>query len=365
MATYKLIQDIEAEDHILGPLSLRQFIFALITAFCLYICFILITKHVYFLLIFFVPPALFFGFFAVPFGRDQPTEVWALAKLRYLFKPRKRIWDQSGVKELVSITVPKKIERHLTNGLNQYEVASRLNALASTLDSRGWAVKNSNGLTSSSFAVAPDDPYSDRLVDLGEAPIVPEDQISAEADMLDEDNSPIAQHFSQMINQNSLNHRQELIQQMNSPTPVSVPQPAPASPSQQWFMPNVQQSAPTTITATDVSAQNATPDETALAEQIKAQRNAQQAYFGNLRTLQPAGSQPTVQAPNQPQPQTAPTSPVQVDNQASQTTTVHHDPAIISLASNNDFTVDTIAREAKRAKDSGLGDNDEVVIPLH
>jgi hypothetical protein len=107
MATYKLIQDIEAEDHILGPLSLRQFIFALITVFCLYICFILISKHVYLLLIFFLPPALFFGFFAVPFGRDQPTEVWALAKLRYLFKPRQRIWDQSGMKELVSITVPK------------------------------------------------------------------------------------------------------------------------------------------------------------------------------------------------------------------------------------------------------------------
>jgi hypothetical protein len=33
MATYKVIQDIEAEDKLVGPLSLKQFIFALIAIF--------------------------------------------------------------------------------------------------------------------------------------------------------------------------------------------------------------------------------------------------------------------------------------------------------------------------------------------
>ena len=88
MATYKVIQDIEAEDKILGPLTLRQFIFALIAIFLFYICFILVTKACISLVLIFLPPALFFGFFALPFGRDQPTEIWALAKLRYWFKPR-------------------------------------------------------------------------------------------------------------------------------------------------------------------------------------------------------------------------------------------------------------------------------------
>src|SRR5580658_8123021 len=107
MAIYKVLQDIEAEDKILGPLTLRQFIFGLITAFLLYICFICIAKGAPYLLVIFLPPALLAGFFAYPFGRDQPTEVWAVAKLRFLFKPRRRMWDQSGVKELVTITVPK------------------------------------------------------------------------------------------------------------------------------------------------------------------------------------------------------------------------------------------------------------------
>ena len=105
MATYKLIQNIEADDHILGPLSFRQFVFALIAVFMGYLCFLVVTKNVPFLLVITAPPALFFGFFALPFGRDQPTEVWFLAKLRFWFKPRKRLWDQTGIKELVTINV--------------------------------------------------------------------------------------------------------------------------------------------------------------------------------------------------------------------------------------------------------------------
>src|SRR5487761_1861732 len=115
MATYKVIQDIEAEDKLLGPLTLKQFIYAGITTVCLYICFLSLSKHVPFLLVFFLPVALASGFFAWPWSLNQPTEVWALAQIRFLLKPRKRIWDQSGTKELVTITAPKKVEKHYSN----------------------------------------------------------------------------------------------------------------------------------------------------------------------------------------------------------------------------------------------------------
>ena len=88
MATYKVIQDVEAEDKLVGPLSLRQFIYAAIAAFLLYLSFFAIAKGVPFLLLFFVPPALFTGFLAVPWHSDQPTEVWALAKLRFIVRSR-------------------------------------------------------------------------------------------------------------------------------------------------------------------------------------------------------------------------------------------------------------------------------------
>ncbi|HSX43632.1 MAG TPA: PrgI family protein, partial [Candidatus Saccharimonadales bacterium] len=144
MATYKVIQDVEAEDKLVGPLTLRQFIYAGIAGLSLYLGFLAVSKHAGFMLAIFVPIAGVSGFFAFPWNRDQPTEIWALAKLRFLIKPRKRVWDQSGAKDLVTVTAPKVVEHHLTNGLSENEVRSRLSALANTIDSRGWAVKNVN-----------------------------------------------------------------------------------------------------------------------------------------------------------------------------------------------------------------------------
>src|SRR5690242_6635109 len=109
MSTYKVIQDVEAEDKLLGPLTLRQFIYAGICAISLYLTYFVVAKGAAFLAAVFLPVAVVTGFFAWPWGADQSTEVWALAKIRFLLKPRRRIWDQSGVKELVTVTAPKQV----------------------------------------------------------------------------------------------------------------------------------------------------------------------------------------------------------------------------------------------------------------
>src|SRR5579883_2744553 len=142
MAGYKVIQDIEAEDKLVGPLSLRQFIYAAIAVLLGYLSIVALTHGLSLLLIILVPPMLFTGFFAIPWRGEQPTEVWALAKLQLHLKARRRLGDQSGVKNLVAVTAPKRLEKRYTNGLTQPEVENRLNALASTLDTRGWATKN-------------------------------------------------------------------------------------------------------------------------------------------------------------------------------------------------------------------------------
>lgn len=342
------MQDIEAEDHILGPLTLRQFIFALVAVFLFYINFVIVTKGAAFLLIVFLPPALFCGFFALPFGRDQPTEVWALAKLRFWFRPRQRVWSQDGVKELVTITVPKKVEPILTDGLSQREVKSRLEALASTIDTRGWAVKNvtSNTYTSPLFGGG----TSDRLLDIGNAPPdVPTYEVRPGDDMLDSNTSPIAQQFDAMISQSNEAHRQQLISQMNSPTPSPAaaapaqPRPAADQPAPDyWFMgPGGGTNAPTTIEAPQAASIPAA-DEAALTAELKSHSTAKPTPYGHLRTVQPLGSQPA--APPAPQ---APAAPPPTD------------PALLSLATNDDLDVATLAREAKKAK----GD-DEVTISL-
>jgi hypothetical protein len=360
MATYKVIQDIEAEDHILGPLSLRQFVYGIISVLFLYVCYLVIHKHVAFLLPLFLLPALFFGFFAWPWGQDQPTEVWALAKIRFLFKPRRRIWDQSGVKELVTITAPKQVEEHLTNGLSQNEVQSRLNALASTIDSRGWAIKNVNLNLYSQPPVLGRSTVSDRLIDPSTIPQeVPNYDVQASDDILDEHNNPIAQQFDQMIQTQAQAHRQQLVSQLNappgSPAPATMPTPQnywfleqPVQPPQLAKDQSVFTKAQVVMPGSDDTDQTdltpkPTADEAALAEQLKAQSAKPEAYYGHMRTVQPIDARhPAAPAP-------APMTPAP-------------DPAKINLARRDDLNVATIARIANKQDEPP---EDEVVISLH
>lgn len=82
MATYKVLQDIEAEDKLLGPLTLKQFVFAIIAIGFSVIAFFMAQVNI----ILGVPwliPILFFGFMAAPIGRDQPNDVWLAARIRF------------------------------------------------------------------------------------------------------------------------------------------------------------------------------------------------------------------------------------------------------------------------------------------
>lgn len=228
MATYKVIQDIEADDKLVGPFGIRQFIYLMIVAVSLYIAY-RIGSVAWYLALPLLPHMLFFSLLALPFGGEQPTETWLLAKIRFAIKPHKRVWNQSGIKELVTITVPKKIEKHLTKEMSQTEVKSRLQALANTIDSHGWAIKHVdvNLFTHPSLAMAGQAPSPDRLIDLGTTQQqVPTSDVTAQDDMLDERNNPTAQKLNQMISQSSKARRDKLVSQMKSqgrPDPTKVP----------------------------------------------------------------------------------------------------------------------------------------------
>ncbi len=330
MATYKVIQDIEAEDKLVGPFSLRQFVYAIITLASLFLGFKLATVQWY-LAFPFIPPAVLFGFLAAPFGHDQPSEVWLLAKIRFSLKPRKRIWDQTGVQELVTITVPKKFDRHLTNGLSQTEVKSRLSALANTIDSRGWVVKNIDANVYEQPSYLGSRNASDRLIDPSSLPQeVPGYGNVAVNDVLDENTSPTAQNFQAMMTAATQVHKQQLMQNIQDsggtpPDPIS-------GVSNPWF------SQPTTVV-----------DDSVTSQQLKESRSHKNTSFTNMRKLQPLGSKMKQKK----------------DAAASDKPMAHvADPAIIELANNDDLNVATIARQANKSAGS-LNNADEVVISLH
>lgn len=374
MATYKVIQDVEAEDKILGPLTLRQFIYAGITVILLYLSYLVASKGLLIIMPVFFLPAVVFGFFAFPWGRDQPTEVWALAKIRFLFKPRRRIWDQSGAKQLVTITAPKIVQEAYFNQISQTEVKSRLRALADTIDSRGWAIKTAsvpNTFGTQSPAPGQVNGSSDRLLNISAAPAQPTitSDVQAADDIMDEQANPLAQKVDSMISASAQAHRQKLIDELNAPPPTTPKAP----PADYWFLnqPSQPANAPrgsvtfgtqvvepgTTQDGTQVT-QTVTPavDEAAIVHELEEHKEEgpNSSYYGHLKTIQPLSvqrqqaTQKAAQAPVQPLPP-LPTPPVTPTQQA----------AILQLARNDDLNVATIAREANK------NDDGEVVIQLH
>ena len=346
MATYKVIQDIEAEDKLVGPFSLRQFIYGLIVLACLFVAYQLARVQPL-LAIPLLPPAVLFGFLAAPFGHDQSSEVWLLAKIRFALKPRRRIWDQAGVLDLVTVTAPKKVETHVGDGLNPYEVKSRLSALANTLDSRGWAVKNVNinMYGQPSYLAGYDN--SDRLINPDTMPQnVPADPAAQYDDVLDEQTSFTAQHFQDMMNASTQAHKQQLVQQMQGSTAAATGQTAQV-PTNDWFTGH-QYARPA---APIVADQPLTTEEKQVLDKAHKNRGRTDPALSHMRSLKPKRTK-------------AHNGGKKAAKQADKPVTPPPDPAIIQLANNDDLNVATIARQANLARPEANSSSDEVVISL-
>lgn len=372
MAVYKIPQDVEADDKFIGPLSFKQFIYIGIAVVASYLLFLSLTKGFWPAFIFLSPFIIAGGFLGFPWGRDQPTEIWLAARIRFFIKPRVRIWNQSGVKELVTITVPKKIEKSYTNGLSQNEVNSRLSGLATLLDSRGWAIKNISG---SAYTNSRQPQSDDRLLDFDAVPIQVVDNV-ADADILDETVSNTALHFDQMIKSSEDKHRQDILGKLQTAREVpQVQAPVPTQQADFKFLHNQHDNAQssgqqaladplpvfTTFQAPavvnpyvnvpspqPVQATAPSLDEEALLQKIHKQQSESTLSYGHLKNIDPIGDMSS-HATHHTKPDPSVTAPV--------------DPAIINLANNDDLNVATLARQANK-KHKSLDDG-EVVISLH
>ena len=304
MSVYKVPQDVEAEDKLLGPFSFRQFVFLIIAVIGIAIAYGLSTILLP-LAIIPVPIVLFFGALALPLKKDQPMEVYLAAVISFMLKPKKRLWQPDGIERLVEVIAPKVEEKTYGNNYDQAEVQRRLSYLANLVDSQGWSIRGVNN------------PNSSMRADLF-------NEGQAANDILDE-NSTTAQNINHLINQSDVRRRQEVIQKMQTgqsatPPPAQPPQPsqpdnpAPVTPLQMNPYPTMRQSI-----LNPISRQSATSTST----------------------------------PIQTQPTTTPQSSV---NEVS--------PAIIELANNHDLSIETIAREANRIQQENKLSDEEVVISL-
>ena len=143
MAQYKVPQDVEAEDKLIGPFGFRQFVYLLIAG-ALIATAVGLFQIFPFLAIIPVPFIIFFLVLALPLKKDQPMETYLAAVLNYYFKPRRRVWIPGQRDTTVEITAPKKAERSLTRDISGEEAGRRLSFLANVIDTEGNSIHNSN-----------------------------------------------------------------------------------------------------------------------------------------------------------------------------------------------------------------------------
>lgn len=322
MATYKVPQDVEAEDKLLGPFSFKQFIFLIIAIMGIVIGYGLGQLFIP-LAILPLPIVVLFGALALPLKKDQPMEVYLAAVLSFYLKPRRRLWKADGVQSLVEIVAPKVVEERRTNGLSEIEAEERLSYLANLVDSRGWAVRG---------------------VGVPQADNTMRDDVFFEAqqteDILD-DTSIVTHTFDSMIDKADAKRRQDAIQLMNRPA-ASAQIPAAPDPYAALTppLPQVQTQAPAAAAAAS-TPQVSVPDP----------RVSFNPYPTSMRqsVISPSSAQPPQQPASEP-PAATSKEPVS--------------PGIMNLANNSDLSIETLAHEAKRIREKEEKPDGEVVISL-
>ena len=342
MSVYKVPQDVEAEDKLLGPFSFRQFIFLIVAVVSLGAAYIL-ARILLPLGLIPVPIALFFGALALPLRKDQPMEVYLAAVISFMLKPKKRLWQPDGIEYLVEVTAPKTEETTRRNNYDQEEIQRRLSYLANLVDSRGWSIRGVND---------PDSPMQADLYNEAQTAFDPLDEAGA-----------TAQNITNLINQSDARRRQAMIQTMSAAQQVAPDNPQSAS--------STDNSQSNQSSGSNSSASNTQPDQTSVLDDsasVDQQSDIEQAIASSMK----AGPYPTMRQSTLIPLDEIPTQPVTeappVPDTTPQTSLDSVSPAIMDLANNHsDFSIQTIQRVANEIeqKEKAKKMEDEVVISLH
>lgn len=315
MATYKVPQDVEADDKLIGPFSFRQFVYLIIVAMAIAAAWGLSRVFIG-LAIIPLPIVIFFGALALPLRKDQPMEIYLAAIVSFYLKPRQRLWDPEGVETLIEIAAPKTVEAQRTKDLSQTEAEQRLSYLANIVDSQGWAIRGVAGANGTAM-------NNDILLEAQGA-----------EDVLDT-NTSIAHTFDQMMLQSTEKMREEARQRMMQATMPQAPAPT---------------AAPATPPPVPV------PEAPVVAPHYDPYPSIHQAVIQPLDDV----AHQTIEA----QPVTQPAVPQPVQENKPSTSDSVPTADIINLANNPDLSIETIAHEANRLKKKAAEESEEVVISL-
>lgn len=323
MAQYKVPQDVEAEDKLLGPFTFRQFIYLIVAAGSAALAYALF--QIFPLLgILPIPLFIFFSVLALPLKKDQPMETYLAAIVSFYLKPRKRIWTPGEEESTIEITAPKKTEKPRARNITEEEAGHRLSFLADLVDTEGQSIRNVD--------TAVRDEY------IAEANAIP--------DIMDIGTSRT--NLNQMINREEEDRKKEAIEQLRQAMSrnTNLEQGNINPVHEQTIAPPTKPSTPTLPNLTPTPPINT-------AEKV----------------MYAAPTPPPSAAPPQPTP--APQGPklitdspvvVQPDLSHQNKPSATKKAALKNLAANKDYSIETLAKEAKRLEKQK---DNEVYISLH
>lgn len=342
MAVYKVPQDVEAEDKLIGPFSFRQFIYLIIVAISGFVAWILAQIFIG-LIIIPLPIMIFFGALALPLRKDQPMEVYLAAVVRFFLKPKSRVWKSEGTINLVEVVAPHTVEEQRYKNLTQDDAQSRFDYLARVMDSRGWSTR---GVMSANESVS--------------------DIVAAEStqarDILDE-NTSYAQNLDDRIEQQEARRRQEAMDRMHQvqQQATTIPDLKSELVSSQPAEPHVATpAAPGAFTLDNMPVYNPYAPEPVFEDMPDPTFNP---YPNSMhqRVIDPQGNNQQSYATADPVP-AAPAAQPAENSAVNDTSTVAVSPDILNLANNSDLSISAIAHEAERLQHKQ--DSEEVVISL-
>ena len=218
MGQYKVPQNVEAEDHILGPLTFKQFIYAMIGVGWAIASFALFKSVPALLIVVGFPPTMMFLLLAFYTKDGQNFEQILLAIVQFFAASRRRLWVKEDIEESFHINkTPHKAEQ---TQRDPEQVRSQLEKLATLIDSRGWNAQPIMGYGQqqnpaaqfTNTAALPSTDHSERIV----APTPPPAPHEDHHDMLDMQNSPLAQDLAQMLQAAANDVKAQAVQQMTT-----------------------------------------------------------------------------------------------------------------------------------------------------
>lgn len=138
MGQYKVPQNVESEDKLIGPLSIKQFVYVMIALTWGALTWKLFWKigiPIFFLTM--IPVTGFFLILGLVNKEEQSFENYFIAFIRYLMMPRKRIWMKDDHQDvIIKDEAPKVVVEDVA--VDPVELRGKLKQLAMIVDNRGY-----------------------------------------------------------------------------------------------------------------------------------------------------------------------------------------------------------------------------------